>query len=137
MGVLQALEAIPDPDRVNIIKANPDLTTAVARGIARAASATKGKKKKLGNSRDTAGWIRGALAFAVKALDEYGHPKPLDAVDAAVLRAELPDPEQSMAKLRRGGEALISVAVAVKDTLESHPVPPQPMFENATLEAVE
>ena len=136
-AVLSALAAVPE--RADIIKANPDLTTAVARGIAQAhkanTTATNGQPKERWIVTETRRWFDDAMEAARKTF-KFGHP-PQERLDPDVLRAALADPDQTVAVLRKSANANTTLADAIEDALANGTAPsrPEPMFEGATPEA--
>src|SRR5262245_24361617 len=109
-GVAQALQA--HPDRVSILKAEPDITVREARTKARAHRATKDPDWRVNETRR---WFCQAVNHARDAI-KYGHPAQ-DDLNPDILRDALDEPDRAVATLRAGGRALTALADEVEDAL--------------------
>ena len=130
-AVKSSLAAVPEA--ADIIMAKPEMTTPEARGIA-SAHRSSTKKAKPFKTRDEPGWLRDAVADALKARTKYGRAKPED-FDPEVLRVVFPNLGKAVASLREGENTyrlvadLMEAAAAKPDS--AAPTHHEPMFEDA------
>jgi transposase-like protein len=124
-SVLKALQSHPEADKVieEHLKEHPKLTRRQADGYMSDYRATHPEWRVTETNR----WFAKAEKHAQGAI-QLGHPAQQH-LDPAILRQALDNPEQTEAALRKGGEALITLADEVKRAL-APPTPP-PMFDDA------
>jgi hypothetical protein len=123
-SVRKALQGLPDPVVEKILREKPKLTVRQAHTHARDWRA--GHPDEQWQVRHTRGWIGQAEQHATGAI-QYGRPAA-EHLDPANLRQALDNPEQTIAALRRGGEALIRLADELERVLA---LLPTPMFDDA------